>query len=306
MAETLKKVRVQLLDENTGAVIEEVDVLTSADCVTFADGETFQQKLNAGKLTGPKGATGAQGPQGLKGDTGLQGPKGATGATGPQGATGAKGDKGDAGSKMHNVTTAPATSLGAVGDWAMNTTNGDVYEKTASTTWTKRGNFKGAKGDTGAQGATGAQGPKGDTGAKGETGAQGPQGAKGDTGAQGAKGATGTSMRFKGAWSSATPYVADATYVDVVTSGGNTYRCKASHTNQPVSNATYWELIAQKGATGTQGPTGPQGPKGDTGAKGATGERGPQGPKGDPGDAIKVGATPEGAVSRKLFFKVIG
>lgn len=263
MAEALKKVRVQLLDENSGAVIEEVDVLTSADCVTFADGETFQQKLNAGKLTGPKGATGA------------------------------KGDKGDAGSKIHNVTSAPATSLGVVGDWAMNITNGDVYEKTASTTWTKRGSFKGA------------------TGAQGAAGAQGPQGLKGDTGA---KGATGTCMRFKGAWSASVAYVADATYVDVVTSGGNTYRCKTSHTNQPVSNATYWELIAQKGATGAQGaqgergPQGATGPKGDTGAKGATGERGPQGlqgPKGDPGDNIKVGTSTSNAVGRKLFFKVI-
>ncbi|MFR0781352.1 MAG: hypothetical protein ACLSH8_17370 [Zhenhengia sp.] len=142
----LKKVRVQLLNEQTGEVIEEVDVLTSADAVTFADGETFQQKLNAGKLIGPKGATGAQGP------------KGDTGAMGPQGPAGAQGPAGVAGSKMHNVTGAPATSLGAIGDWAMNTSNGDVYEKTASTTWTKRGNFKGA---TGAQGP---QGPKGDPG----------------------------------------------------------------------------------------------------------------------------------------------
>ena len=201
----LKKVRVQLLNERTGEVIEEVDVLTSADAVTFADGETFQQKLNAGKLTGPKGATGATGAKGDKGDTGATGPKGPAGEPGVQGA------KGDPGSKMHNVTEAPATSLGAIGDWAMNTSNGDVYEKTASTTWTKRGNFKGA---TGAQGPAGAQGPKGDTGA-----------------------------------------------------------------------------------------AGPQGP---AGAKGATGAQGPQGPKGDPGDAIKVGTSTSDAVSRKLFFKVVG
>lgn len=72
----LKKVRVQLLNEQTGEVIEEVDVLTSADAVTFADGETFQQKLDAGKLTGPKGATGAQGPKGDTGEMGPQGPAG--------------------------------------------------------------------------------------------------------------------------------------------------------------------------------------------------------------------------------------
>lgn len=169
----LKKVRVQLLNERTGEVIEEVDVLTSADAVTFADGETFQQKLDAGKLTGPKGATGAQGP---KGDTGEMGPQG------PAGAIGAQGPAGVAGSKMHNVTGAPATSLGAIGDWALNTSNGDVYEKTASTTWTKRGNFKGATGAQGPKGDTGAAGPQGPTGAKGATGAQGLQGPKGDPG----------------------------------------------------------------------------------------------------------------------------
>lgn len=79
----LSKVRVQLLNEETGAVIKEVDVLTSADAVTFADGETFQQKLASGKL------------KGLKGDTGATGPKGDTGARGPQGPKGDKGDPGD-------------------------------------------------------------------------------------------------------------------------------------------------------------------------------------------------------------------
>lgn len=144
-----KKVQVQLLDEQTGVVIEDVDVLTTAECVRFADGKTFQDKLNDGSLRGPVGATGLQGP---KGDTGAQG------------------QVGTPGSKMHNVTTTPATSLGVIGDWALNTTNGDVYEKTASTTWTKRGNFNGA---------TGPQGPKGDTGT---TGSQGPKGDKGDPG----------------------------------------------------------------------------------------------------------------------------
>ena len=185
------------------------------------------------------------------------------------------------------------------------------------------GSLKGPKGDTGATGAKGATGATGATGPKGDTGAQGPQGVKGDAGPQGpkgntgaqgpqgpqgvkgdtgAKGNTGTSMRFKGAWSSTTAYVADANYVDIVTSGGNTYRCKSSHTNQAVTNTTYWELIAQKGAngaTGAQGPkgdkgdtgaTGPQGPKGATGATGATGPQGPKGDKGATGPQGPAGA----------------
>ena len=72
----LNKVRVQLLNETTGAVEQEVDVLTSADAVTFSDGETFQQKLDQGKLKGATGATGPQGIQGPKGDTGAKGDKG--------------------------------------------------------------------------------------------------------------------------------------------------------------------------------------------------------------------------------------
>lgn len=97
MAE-LRKVRVQLLNESTGAVEEEVDILTSAECVTFADGETFEQKLEAGKLTGPKGATGAQGPQGI------QGPKGEPGAQGPKGDKGDPGDTVKVGTSLSSAT----------------------------------------------------------------------------------------------------------------------------------------------------------------------------------------------------------
>lgn len=53
--------------------------------VKFSDGETFQQKYDAGELTGPKGETGAQGPKGDTGDTGPQGPAGADGAPGQDG-----------------------------------------------------------------------------------------------------------------------------------------------------------------------------------------------------------------------------
>ena len=42
-----------------------------ASMIVFTDGETFQNKLDAGTLKGEKGDTGAQGPQGLKGSDGL-------------------------------------------------------------------------------------------------------------------------------------------------------------------------------------------------------------------------------------------
>lgn len=104
-----KKVQIQLLDTNSGAVIEDVDPLTSADAVTFSDGETFQQKYDAGKL---RGQTGPAGPQGEREATGTQGPRGLQGiqgATGPQGPQGAKGDKGDTGETVR-VGTAYASA----------------------------------------------------------------------------------------------------------------------------------------------------------------------------------------------------
>ncbi|WP_051004519.1 collagen-like protein [Paenibacillus sp. OSY-SE] len=200
-------IQIQLLDEKTGQVLETVVPETEARAVLMQSGQNLQAYLENLVLqqgpkgdTGPQGAAGPKGDKGDKGDTGLQGAvgpkgdKGAAGAAGPKGdtgAAGAQGPKGNDGSKMHNVAAVPAASLGAVGDWALNTANGDVYEKTAATTWTKRGNLKGA---TGAQGLQGAQGLKGD---KGATGAQGPKGDKGEPGAQGPKGDTKRSSRSK-------------------------------------------------------------------------------------------------------------
>jgi hypothetical protein len=81
--------------------------------------------------------------------------KGATGATG---STGIQGNPGTPGEKWFTGAGAPAGATGIVGDWYLDSVNGDYYEKTASATWTLRGNLKGA---TGAQGIQGIQGPAG-------------------------------------------------------------------------------------------------------------------------------------------------
>lgn len=52
------KVVVQLYDEKTGEYIGDADVRTTADLVFFADGQTFQQKLDNGTLRGAAGAKG--------------------------------------------------------------------------------------------------------------------------------------------------------------------------------------------------------------------------------------------------------
>ena len=80
----------------------------NASQIQFADGQTFQAKLNAGTLKGEKGDRGEQGLQGLKGDKGDKGDKGEQGIQGPPGP---KGDPGD-GSSSNNTNTVDALSPG--------------------------------------------------------------------------------------------------------------------------------------------------------------------------------------------------
>ena len=119
----------------------------NANQITFADGQTFQSKLDAGTLRGEQGPQGLQGergeqgPQGDKGDTGAQGPAGADGYTPIKGVDyfdGAKGDKGDTGEQ------GPQGLQGEKGD-------------------------KGDPGERGPQGNPGEQGPQGPAGADGQT-----------------------------------------------------------------------------------------------------------------------------------------
>ena len=176
------KVRVQLLDEKTGEVLKEVDVLTSADSVLFEDGETFQEKLSSGMLKGDKGETGPQGPQGIKGDKGAQGPQG---------------EKGEAFciaktyKSIEKMNEAYGTDSVRIGQFVMIDT-GDVNDEDnaklfvkGESSYTYITDLSGAKGMTGPQGPQGIQGetgPQGPQGIKGDKGAQGPQGEKGDTG----------------------------------------------------------------------------------------------------------------------------
>lgn len=112
--------------------------------INLSNGATYQ-KINNGyqfqlNLTGPAGAQGPQGApgsQGLPGPQGIQGPAGATGATGatgPAGATGPTGPTGPAGtpgSVWRAASGVPANTLGAVGDFYLNTANSSFYEKVA-------------------------------------------------------------------------------------------------------------------------------------------------------------------------------
>lgn len=208
------QVRVQLYDDN-GTLLGDADVQTIAELVYFADGQTFQQKLDNGSLkgptgaTGPQGKTGATGPQGPVGATGPQGPAGEKGTTGAQGPTGPQGAAGTPGSLWYHGTGITGTSTTAaafsgsgvssarVNDLYLNTSTGNVYKCTvagaaSAAKWIYLCSIKGPKGDTGAAGATGA---KGATGATGATGPQGPQGPAGPTGPQGPAGKDGGRIR---------------------------------------------------------------------------------------------------------------
>ena len=178
------------------------------------------------------------------------------------------------------------------------------------------GSGAGATGPQGATGATGAAGV-GTTGATGATGV-GTTGATGATGVgiTGATGATGPrGLLWLGAWSSGTNYVVD----DAVSYLGSSWVCIQNHSNQaPAVPSSYWDLLAEQGATGATGllgqtgATGPQGDPGETGATGVsiigqtgatgvTGATGPagfgfSGPTGPTGESGATGATGVGAI----------
>lgn len=115
-----------------GAVMPSEDDYSAA-MIKFADGETFQQKYDAGELTGPQGK---------------QGPKGDTGAPGADGAQGPAGENGG--------YYTPAVS--DTGDLTWTASKAGMPSVAGS-------NIKGQKGDKGDPGGPGAQGPEGPAGA---------------------------------------------------------------------------------------------------------------------------------------------
>lgn len=113
-------------------------------------------------LVGPAGQNGATGATGATGPAGLPGSPGAPGTPGAPGADG---------SKIFSGTTTPSPSLGAIGDYYLNTTTYTLIGPKTGAGWPGSGlllkGADGASGLPGANGAPGAQGPAGaDGGAK--------------------------------------------------------------------------------------------------------------------------------------------
>jgi hypothetical protein len=68
------------------------------------------------------------------------------------------GGGGGGGSTWFDGAGVPSSGTGSNGDYYLNTTNGDVYRKSAGT-WSVVGNIKGPQGNAGTNGANGADGP---------------------------------------------------------------------------------------------------------------------------------------------------
>lgn len=68
---------------------------------------------------------------------------------GPSGTNGTNGTNGTDGARWYSASGAPAGGTGVVGDWAVDTVTGDVYEKTGVATWTLQLTLSGGGGGSG-------------------------------------------------------------------------------------------------------------------------------------------------------------
>ena len=83
----------------------------NASQITFADGKTFQEKLDTGMLKGEKGDKGDKGDPGIQGIQGEKGDKGDKGDQGIQGIPGLKGDTGEQGPQGLNGADGLTTNI---------------------------------------------------------------------------------------------------------------------------------------------------------------------------------------------------
>ena len=175
----------------------------------------------------------------------------------------------------------PASNLGLVGDYYLDTATGNVYTKTNGTTWVLISNIMGPQGVTGPSGATGLTGPQGPiglTGPQGLAGAAGAQGPIGLTGAQGLPGTNGTN-----GLNAATLTTVEPAGANCVTGGVKLEFGPDVNGNGLLDAGEIVPALTQyvcNGAVGAQGPQGNTGATGLTGPQGLAGAAGPQGPAG--------------------------
>ena len=173
----LSMVQIQLLDEKTGTLIEDVIPLTHARAVFFPDGDSFLDKFNKGELKGKDGKDGKDGAQGPKGD---QGSPFKIKATYPS--------IKDMNLDINNLSDYDFVMIDT--DDVKNIDNAKLFMK-VSNEFKYITDLSGAQGIQGPKGDRGPQGIKGDKGDTGDTGPQGIQGKQGEPGPQGLRGERG-------------------------------------------------------------------------------------------------------------------
>ena len=181
----------------------------SAGNVKFEDGETFQQKLEAGELKGDRGETGPAGPAGEAGKDGAPGEQGAPGEPGTPGKDGENGAPGKDGA---------AAGFGEPTAEVDDSTGTPTVEVTASGEDTEKVfhfKFTGLKGETGPAGAVGPAGPAGAAGEAGKDGSPGATGPQGPEGPNKVSTSTGTDITglLKGNGETVEAAVKDVDYV---------------------------------------------------------------------------------------------
>ena len=181
----------------------------------------------------------------------------------------------------------PLAALGAMGDFYLNMTNGNVYYKSNATTWMLTGNITGPAGAAGATGVAGAAGPAGVQGIQGVAGAAGAVGATGPIGATGPAGPAGGPAGPAGP-TGATGATGPAGPIGATGLTGATGAQGIQGLTGPAGATGAQGLI---GLTGPAGPAGATGAQGIQGLTGATGPAGAQGLNGLTGPAGATGAT---------------
>jgi hypothetical protein len=262
---------------------------TSCDTIIDANTDPFYQQAplyvyngtDWVQITGD--GTGEIGPQGPQGIQGIQGNQGIQGIPGNDGTNGTDGSNGTNGYTWYDGVGVPNVAIGIDGDYYLNTSNSDVYNKITGT-WTIILNIQGAtgpqgiQGETGAQGQQGTQGIQGNQGIQGETGQQGEQGLQGEQGIQGENGENGTNGTNGYTWYS------NSGIPDAGLGVNGDYYLNISNSDIYNKIANTWTVVLNiKGTTGSQGIQGIQGATGNTGAKGEQGEAGTNGSNGTNG-----------------------
>ena len=260
------KVRIQILDEETGQVLEEVDVLTSPQCVLFEDGSNLLDKIgDIQKAQGPKGVS----------------------------------------VRLKEAWAANTAYVNDSSYIDFVTKDGNTYAcKTSHTSSSTFDTSKWVL--IASKGATGATGPQGAAGAKGATGATGPQGPTGPAGAQGPKGVSMRlkgAWAASTAYVNDSSYIDFVTKDGNTYACASSHTSTTSFESAKWTLIAQKGATGPQGAKGATGATGPQGPTGPQGAAGAKGATGPQGPAGKDGDNIKFGTDYNSASEVKVFFK---